>query len=55
MRTAGTGAAAITADPTIKRTSATRIDFLLPNRSFIHPPTAAPIIAPAIAVLTIDS
>jgi hypothetical protein len=41
------------ADPIKKRVSAMTIDLFLPNRSLIHPPTAAPITAPASAVLTI--
>jgi len=41
------------ADPIKKRLSAIIIDRFLPNRSLIQPPTAAPITAPASAVLTI--
>ena len=55
MRVAGFGAAAKIIDPIKKRVSATIIDTFLPNLSLIHPPIAAPIIAPAIAVLTMAS
>ena len=55
MRVAGFGAAARIIDPIKKRVSATIIDTFLPNLSLIHPPIAAPIIAPAIAVLTMAS
>lgn len=55
MRVAGFGAAAKIIDPSKKRVSATIIDTFLPNLSLIHPPIAAPIIAPAIAVLTMAS
>ena len=53
MRIAGLVAAAMIADPIKKRVSAIIIDRFLPNRSLIQPPTAAPITAPASAVLTI--
>lgn len=55
MRRAGPGAAAMTTAPMKKRKSAMRIALRLPYRSFIHPPIAAPIMAPAIAMLTIVS
>ena len=55
IRVAGFIALAITIDPIKNRASATTIDFFLPNLSFIHPPTEAPMIAPASAVLTIAS
>jgi len=55
MRIDGLVAAAMTAEPIKKSVSARRIAFLLPNRSLIHPPTAAPTIAPARAILTMAS
>jgi len=55
MRIDGLVAAAMTAEPIKKSVSARRIAFLLPNRSLIHPPTAAPMIAPARAMLTMAS
>lgn len=55
MMTLGDGARAITSAPAKKRTSATRIDIFLPNLSLIHPPTAAPTMAPATAILTMVS
>lgn len=53
--THGVGARAITIAPMQKTTSADMIDFFLPNLSFIHPPIAAPNIAPATAMLTMVS
>jgi hypothetical protein len=55
MRIAGLIAAAITTDPMKKSVSARIIAFFLPNLSLIHPPTDAPMIAPASAVLTMAS
>lgn len=55
MITEGVGARAITSAPAKKRASATKIDFFLPNLSLIHPPTAAPKMAPATAMLTMVS
>uniref|UniRef100_A0A0A9BT64 INT2 n=1 Tax=Arundo donax TaxID=35708 RepID=A0A0A9BT64_ARUDO len=52
---AGPIADAITAAPAKKRKSATRIDVRRPNRSVVQPPIAAPMIAPATAMLTIIS
>jgi hypothetical protein len=53
--TNGTGAAAITPEPKKNTTSAVKIDFFRPKLSFIHAPMAAPTIAPATDVLTINS
>lgn len=55
MITQGTGATPITIEPTKNTTSAISIDFLRPRASFIHPPIAAPMIAPATAILTMVS
>ena len=55
MMTQGAGAAAIITAPVKNKTSATKIDFFRPNLSFIHPPNAAPKIAPATAMLTMVS
>lgn len=55
MITHGAGAIAMTIAPKKNTTSASKIDVFLPNLSFIHPPTAAPMIAPATAILTIVS
>ncbi|KVI01121.1 hypothetical protein Ccrd_020611 [Cynara cardunculus var. scolymus] len=43
---------AMTNDPVMNKISANNIDFFLPNLSFIHPPKAPPMIAPATAMLT---
>ncbi|KAG7012541.1 hypothetical protein SDJN02_25293, partial [Cucurbita argyrosperma subsp. argyrosperma] len=55
MRREGPGEAAMITAPMKKRKSAMRIAVRLPYRSFIHPPIAAPIMAPAIAMLTMVS
>jgi len=55
MRNHGDGARAITIAPIKNKTSDIKIDFFRPKLSFIHPPNAAPIIAPATAILTIVS
>ena len=55
IRIDGLIAEAIIAEPIKKSVSAIKIAFFLPNRSLIHPPTAAPMIAPARAILTIAS
>jgi len=55
MITNGAGAEAITKAPRKNTTSATKIDLFLPTLSFIQPPNAAPIIAPATAILTMVS
>lgn len=55
IMTHGFGARAMTIEPIMNKKSAHIIDFFLPNLSFIHPPNAAPMIAPATAVLTIVS
>lgn len=51
----GAGAAAMITAPMKNSTSATKIDSFLPNLSFAHPPNAAPIMAPATAILTMVS
>ncbi|CAI9765799.1 unnamed protein product [Fraxinus pennsylvanica] len=51
----GAGDNAIIIAPTANRKSATRINNFCPNLSLIHPPTAAPTIAPATATLKIVS
>jgi len=45
----------ITTDPRVKTTSALSVAFLRPKTSLIHPPVAAPIMAPTSAMLTIVS
>ncbi|GFZ14430.1 inositol transporter 2 [Actinidia rufa] len=55
MRTAGLGAAVMITAPTKKRKSTIRIAVLLLYRSFSHPPMAAPMIAPATAMMTMPS
>jgi len=55
MRRAGPGAEAMITAPVKNRKSAMRIALLLPYRSFAHPPIAAPMIAPATAILTMLS
>lgn len=53
MRIVGFGAAAMTTEPTTNNKSAMRIDFFLPKRSLIHPPTVDHMAAPTSAILTI--
>lgn len=55
IMTHGFGARAMIIEPSTNKKSAHNIDFFLPNLSFIHPPNAAPMIAPATAVLTMVS
>ena len=55
MRSHGDGARAITIEPIKNKTSDNKIDFFRPNLSFIHPPNAAPTMAPATAILTMVS
>ena len=55
MRIAGFTAEAMITEPIKKRVSARRIATFRPKRSLIQPPTAAPMIAPASAVLTMAS
>lgn len=52
IRRDGFGAPAIKIAPMKKRQSAIRIALLLPNLSFNQPPIAAPMIAPATAMLS---
>ena len=55
MRTVGLGAADMMMAPAKKSKSATNMDNFRPKRSFAHPPIAAPMIAPATAMLTMIS
>ena len=55
IRRGGPLAAAMITAPIKNKTSPMRSAGFLPWRSFNHPPTAAPIIAPATAMLTIVS
>ncbi|KAL3851501.1 hypothetical protein ACJIZ3_013383 [Penstemon smallii] len=55
IRTDAFGAAAMRIAPTKKRKSASRIAVRLPHLSLNHPPIAAPMIAPATAMLTMLS